>query len=393
MVHDVKQSHGKPVRVALVGTSIEFGGIERVLLNLLEHMDGEVQFIPILFTRTDTKDKSFFERLRGLGLVPRIIYVNSFRPKYANAAWNVVEGISALRNEQFDLIHSHGYRADVISLALSKYFRKPLVSTCHGFVPNDRRLRFYNDLDLRLLRYFARIIAVSTSMRWDLIESGIAPDRIAVITNAVCEIAAAERDRKRTTAREQLRVRSDEFVFGYVGRLSQEKGLEFLIGAAQPLSSSARAWRLLIVGDGPQRDELTRMARDLCVADRIKFLGFQRDPSLWYAAMDAFVLPSLTEGTPMALLEAMANHLPVIASAVGGVPAILSDGENGLMVGPGDPAHLYQAMDRVLNDGGLRTVLSNGAADSVRRRFDVGSWIRNVREVYTSVLEKRRVAA
>ena len=100
----------RPIRVVLAATSIEFGGIERVLLNLIRHMGPTVEFLVLVFTRTDTREKSFFDGLRALGVHTETIYVNAFRPKYINAAYNVREAIAILRKQRFDLIHSHGYR-------------------------------------------------------------------------------------------------------------------------------------------------------------------------------------------------------------------------------------------------------------------------------------------
>jgi glycosyltransferase involved in cell wall biosynthesis len=135
---------------------------------------------------------------------------------------------------------------------------------------------------------------------------------------------------------------------------------------------------------------LEKAVRGCGLGDKVLFVGFQADPAAWYPAMDAFVLPSLTEGTPMALLEAMANGLPVIASSVGGVPAILSNGENGILVPQADPTGLVEAMQAVAGSRELRMKLSDGAILSVRENHDVNSWIRKVCEVYRTMLQENR---
>lgn len=377
-----------PIRIALLATSIEFGGIEQVLLNLLRHMDRSVEFFPLVFTRTDAKETSFFDRLHDMKLPHGTIYVNAFKPKYLNAAHNVAEARSILRGQRFDLIHSHGYRADVIGILLSKWLRLPLVSTCHGFVPNDRRLRFYNSLDTFILRHFDNVIAVSGQMKDHLVENGVPAARIRVITNAVGAVADGAGSDKRIAVRAQLGIRSTDFVFGFVGRLSEEKGLDHLLRATGELSGRFPAARILIVGDGPRRKQLEQDARDRRLDDRVHFVGFQSDTSTWYPAMDAFVLPSLTEGTPMALLEAMAYGLPVIATFVGGVPAIVTNGENGLLVPPADSDSLVTAMAEVLSDCTLRKVFSLGALRTVRDEYDVEAWTRKVRDVYTATVNR-----
>ena len=374
------------IRVAVLATSVHFGGIERVLLSQLQHMDDTVELVPVLFTRTDAADTGLFERLRRLGVAHHVIAVNQSRAKYWNPVRNIGATLALFRTGRFDLVHSHGYRADAIALVAGKWFRLPLISTCHGFIANDRRLQLYNWLDIRMLRHFSRIIAVSAPMKNDLVDRGLEPERVQVITNAVPPRAAAERERDRSDLRRRLGIADDEFVFGSVGRLSREKGLEYLLRAAGHLDADG-AWRLVLVGEGAEREALERLAGELEIDKRVHFAGFQRDPETWYAAMDALVLPSLTEGTPMALLEAMAGGLPVIATAVGGVPGVIENGWNGLLVAPADQDALLGAMRNVAADAKLRAELSARALDTIRERYDVQRWSRTMRDLYVALAD------
>jgi glycosyltransferase involved in cell wall biosynthesis len=381
----------RPLQVALFATSVQFGGIERVLLNLLEHMNPGVELFPVVFTRTDTTETSFFDRLRELRMPHKLLYVNEVPPvNVANPIVNLWQVISLFRSRRFDLIHTHGYRADIFGLLLSRLFRIPLVSTCHGFIGNDRRLRFYNFLDARVLRRFTRVIAVSSKMKEDLTLQGVNGSRIRVITNAVPEVSTGEHESNRRTIREQLHFANDDFVFGYVGRLSEEKGINYLLEAAGTLAAQSSKVRVLIVGDGPRRGDLEQQALKGRFPVHATFAGFQSNTGPWYDAMDAFVLPSLTEGTPMALLEAMAHRLPVIASAVGGVPKVLTDGENGVLVPSADTERLSKAMDAVASSASLRASLSEKAVQTVSRQYDVQTWIEGVHDVYMETVREER---
>ena len=383
----------RPIRVAVLATTVHFGGIERVLLMLLRHMDADIELVPVLFTRTDTEQRAFFDSVESLGTAPHTLYVNTSRAKYANPVRNIKETMAIFRNERFDLIHSHGYRADLISLVVARWFRLPVVSTCHGFIANDLHLSFYNRLNVFLLRFFSRVIAVSDRMKADLISGGVNDARIDVVTNAVESVTETNRDRWRRDVRCRLGIGSDDFVFGYVGRLSEEKGLTHLVDAANVAFVGGRPCRILIVGEGTQQRALELQVEAHGLRDRVCFAGFQSEPSMWYPAMDAFVLPSLTEGTPMALLEAMAEGLPIVATEVGGVPAIISNMVNGILVPPSDPVRLADAMRSVATDEGLRRRLSECAVRSVRETYDVRTWIRRTREVYLTALEGRRSPA
>lgn len=378
------------IRVALLATVVDFGGIESVLLTLFRHMVPGVELFPLLFTRTDKEANYFFESLDVLNVPYDIIYVDTSKYKYVNPIRNIGETIARFRKQRFDLIHSHGYRADLIGLVTSKYFSLPIVSTCHGFISIDQRLSVYNKLDIFLLRYFNRVIAVSERMKNDLVAKGLDDKKIQLITNAVSQQPRSDTAAIRREARARMGIGEEEFVFGFVGRLSEEKGLDYVVEAMKQRSQKDDPWRLVLLGEGPHRSTLDQAVRDAGLEDKVLFVGFQNFTASWYPMMDAFVLPSLTEGTPMALLEAMANGLPVIATSVGGIPAVLSSGENGILVPPADPDGLFDAMRSIAENDDLRTRLSIGAIASIRRDYSVRKWIKKVVEVYTTTLQQTR---
>jgi glycosyltransferase involved in cell wall biosynthesis len=371
----------------LFATTIEFGGIEQVLLSLVRHLDADVDFVPVLFTRRNTVGNSFISTLRDRGLPVETIIVDGSSAKYFNPLRNIKDAVSVLRKCRVDLVHAHGYRADVIALIAARAFRLPVVSTCHGFIANDSRQSLYNRLDMFLLRYFTRVIAVSTPMRDELIARGVNSGRVDVIANAVEVVGVAGASQKRRQMRTRLGFGDRDFVFGFVGRLSDEKGVGHLVQATKRVIAEHESSRVLIVGAGPARESLEAAVGALGLASRVHFAGFQADTSDWYAAMDAFVLPSLTEGTPMALLEAMSHRLPVIATSVGGVPSVVSHLQNGVLVPPGDPIGLCDAMGLVVGDGALRARLRDNAVRAVREKFGVHMWAEKMRATYLSACQ------
>jgi glycosyltransferase involved in cell wall biosynthesis len=226
-------------------------------------------------------------------------------------------------------------------------------------------------------------------MRDELVRRKVNPSRIDVIPNAIEALTDDVVESARRTSRERLGIGDDELILGYVGRLSTEKGLEHLIAALSLGSPVEGPWRLLIVGDGPERRALEAMATQARLDGRVTFAGFQSDASPWYAAMDALILPSLTEGTPMALLEAMAHRVAVIASAVGGVPAVVSGGVSGVLVPPGDRPALCRALRDVASSNTMRQSLAAAGQQTVRDRYNVCNWAAAVRRVYDKVLAHR----
>ena len=376
------------LRVALLATAVEFGGIDRVLANLVRGMDADVELLPILYTRRDTVKHRLFDILAELDVRFDKIYVDASRRRYPTPLRDLLHTLASVRGRRVDLIHSHGYRADVFGVVAAKMLGLPIVSTCHGYVATDRRLGLYNRLDLVALRRFDRVIAVSDQLRTELIGHGVDPRRVQTVVNAIGDDRRPDRDRLRIEVRLRHGIASHEILFGFVGRLGQEKGLAYLVDALASLGDGRI--KLLLVGDGPQRTSLQDAVLRAGVGDKVLFVGFQDDPGGWYPAMDIFVLPSLTEGTPMVLLEAMSSGLPVIATAVGGMPSIVTDLDNGLLIPPADATRLARAMSALATDHGLRCALAGRARVSVLEKFDVRAWIHTMRDVYESTVAEKQ---
>jgi glycosyltransferase involved in cell wall biosynthesis len=376
------------LRIALLATVVEFGGIERVLLTLLQHKGAGLKFSPIFYTRAGNERNHFLKSVDAAGIAYEAIHVDASRFKYLNPIRNIGETVARLRAGRFDLVHSHGYRADLIGFVAARYLGLPIVSTCHGFISTDSNLRVYNNLDMFLLRYFDRVVAVSEQMRGDLVARGVDDGKIQVITNAVHEESGSDTVQSRAKTRLKLGIAEEEFVVGFVGRLSEEKGLRYLLEAARRWASTQYRWRIVLVGDGPHRAALEQLAGSYGLTDKVLFTGFQGNTAEWYPAMDAFVLPSLTEGTPMVILEAMANSVPVIATAVGGVSAMITGGRDGILVPPADASRLLEAMQTLASDRDLRKRLCANATQMIRRGHSVERWMQQMTEVYVTALEQ-----
>jgi glycosyltransferase involved in cell wall biosynthesis len=170
----------------------------------------------------------------------------------------------------------------------------------------------------------------------------------------------------------------------YIGRLSPEKNVEVLLEAVARLRQRGVELRLLLAGEGPEREALEAVVASRRLGDRVRFLGFQSDTFGLLRRAGAFVLPSRTEGVPMALLEAMAAGVPVVASAVGGIPGVT--GGDALLVAPGDAGALADALERVLTDAALATVLRRGARRRYLDEFTVGRMADRYLAFYQSVL-------
>lgn len=366
----------------------DFGGAEKVVLSLMKNINSDLfELVPIIFTRSCLLDTVFFREFDKTGKKYHTIFADKHKIKYLNPVVNIIEAYKLLKKYEFDLVHTHGYRADILGIILSRLTGLPIVSTCHGFISNDLNLKLYNKLDRYLLRYADRIMAVSDGIKNDLIKSGINEKRIAMIQNAVEQNGNKERfTRNRRAKRRLFNIQEKEFVVGYIGRLSEEKGVKYLIEAHTLLAESGALVKMLIIGDGPQRKELEDLVKNAGSDGSVMFTGFQNDIENWLPAMDVFVLPSLTEGTPMSLLEAMAGGIPVVATAVGGVPQVVDSKKNGILVSPGKPEEIKDAIHVLYNNETLRTRFSQEAQKTVRIKYDIKDWINKIETEYSKVL-------
>ena len=254
---------------------------------------------------------------------------------------------SALRSRPVDILHTHGYKGNVIGALTGRWAGvRSFVRTAHGRMEPwegiDRpKMNLYAALDHLVDRYAVdRVIAVSSDLYQDL-ASRLPAGRVALIRNGIDprRVEAIVQPRE---LRQQLGLAQENPLFGTVGRLTPVKGLEYFLQAARRILVLLPDAQFLIVGEGPLQPELQRRARELGIERAVSFLGFRPDVPDITNMLDVFVMPSLHEGLPLALLEAMVLGKPIVASAVGGIREVLHD-PRGWLVPPGDVGALQDA--------------------------------------------------
>jgi glycosyltransferase involved in cell wall biosynthesis len=238
-----------------------------------------------------------------------------------------------------DAIHSHGYKPDVYGGVAAKMAGLPMLSTCHLWTRATWALRGYARIDALMLRRFDKVVAVSQPILDELQKAGIASEKLALIPNQIsAERFGAGKPEFRSI------FGKDAFIFGAACRQVSAKGVDVLLRAAKVVTESLPEARFLIAGDGPKAEEYHELARNLGVGGKVRFLGRCGTMPNFYASLDVFVLPSLDEGMPIALLEAMAEGRPVIATKVGSVERVVRNELFGRLIAPGDSAALASAM-------------------------------------------------
>ncbi len=298
--------------------------------------------------------------------------------------WEERRQVAALaRRYDVHVAHTHGYRPNVVDAGALRALDLPVVSTVHGFTGGDWRNRLYQRLQRWSFRRFDAVVAVSEPMVNGLIASGVPAARISIIPNGYAPSAPIL---SREAAREALGLPADAYIVGWVGRLSYEKGLDVLLDALALLRD--RPIVLAVVGDGRERARLQARAAALRIAPAIRWVGLVPDAAPLYRAFDMFALSSRTEGTPIALFEAMDALVPAVATAVGGVPAVVSSAE-ALLVPPDQPAQLAEALHTVLADPAAARTRASAARERLVRTYGVERWAERYEDVYREVLGRR----
>jgi glycosyltransferase involved in cell wall biosynthesis len=309
-----------------------------------------------------------------------------------------------IRRERPDILHTHTAKAGAVgrvAALLAGDARPPIVvHTFHGHV-----LRGYFDpvrtLGFRLLeRWLARattvLIAVSPEVRDDLVRLGVAPaSKFAVIRLGI-ELSERLPDvdghRGRRT-RALVGIPERAFVVGWIGRMTAVKRTDDVVRAMRLLVDRGVDAYLCLVGDGPDREPLEKLAHELGIARRCLFVGYQEDVSGFYAAFDVLLLPSVNEGTPVSAIEALAAGRPVVATRVGGVPDVVVDGQDGFLVEPGDVDGLAERLASLAADPARRREMGEHGRNRVLPRYGVSRLIDDVDRLYRSLLEARPSAS
>lgn len=367
-----------PLTILHLSAPAEAGGLETVVLDLgaglLER--GHRVVLGAILDAPGAADATP-RRAEVLGIevarivVPHRAYLREYR------------AIAALIDEvRADVVHTHGYRADLLGGRAARRAGVPWIATAHGFTGGGAKARLYEFLQVRAFRRAARVVAVSRPVRERLVRSGVPGSHVQHIPNAWAPKPLLDR----AEARRRLGIAGSEVVVGWVGRLTPEKGADVFLEGMSGLRDLP--WCASIIGDGSQRSALERQAEALGIGDRVRWHGLLPDAVGLYPAFDVWVLSSRTEGTPIALFEAMAAGIPVVATEVGGVPDVLSPNE-GLLVPSERPEALAAAVRAVLVKPGPAKERADAAHRRLRNAFTLTSWVEAHAALYRAVVGPR----
>ncbi len=369
----------KPKVLHIIDTHF-VGGAGKVLLQFLKNRaHSQIESFVGCFRYRNPPSTEFIDAVRSLGYPLALFRQRSFLDPLP--FWHVW---SYLNKGGFSLLETHGYKANFIAWGITRFNSIPWIAVTHGWTDENRRMRLYNRLDRWLLRYADLVITVSPQLQKEMCLLRGEKKHTQMVLNAVDpDFIRYGGEEKAIIAR--YRKSTNTLLLGVFGRLSPEKGHHILFQACRGLVKEHNAV-LIVVGDGPERAALEQLRSTLDLEEHIFFTGQRQAMGDYYRAIDLLVLPSLSEGLPFVMLEAMVLHKPVLASDVGAVSKVIRDGENGWLVTAGDVDAMRRKLAVIIADrDGLKSMGAR-AKQSLEPDFMIGRQQREMLSLYHQML-------
>ncbi|MBB5342498.1 glycosyltransferase family 4 protein [Tunturibacter empetritectus] len=281
-----------------------------------------------------------------------------------------------------DVIHAHGYKADLYSYFALRQSAVPLVSTCHTWYDNDLAVSFYGMADRFVLRSYAAVVAVSEEVRQRLLKAGVRKEKIHLVRNGI-DLRPFE---NALPSLREISSHDRSPIVGLVGRLATEKGVDIFLRAAARVLVQLPSTKFVVVGDGPDREQLELHIDELQIRKNLSMLGRRDDMPSVYASLDIMVSASRREGLPIAILEGMASSLPIVATAVGAVPTIVLNGSTGVLVPAEDVEALASEIAKLLINPAQRQQLGAAAKKLIEEEFSAQRMTADYLHVYEQAI-------
>lgn len=376
----------KKINILFLYSSKGFGGIVRnlsILVNNLNHKTFNI-FVVSLANKEDSNSdvkldadsKAAFYRIDERR---RLDFKAMRELKYL------------LNTHNIDILSCHGYKADIYGFILRKFYKCniKLVTMAHGWVTPGVKIQLYYALDKLAIRCFDSIVAVSEGLCREMLKYKIPSRKIAVINNGI-NAEAFKRTGNRNLFRERLDLSKEDFLIGFIGRLSREKNIETVMLSFRDVLSSFKNAKFLITGDGPERKRLEKLSIDLRMVANVKFIGFQENTREIYSILDLYVSASLKEGLPNSILEAQVVGVPCIAADIAGNSDIIKDGVNGFLFKPKDHNELSRKIATLLKDKELAGKFVSEGQKIIKAKFSVQERIARLEGLYQKIAARNK---
>jgi len=372
------------MRIVHLLASPFYGGPERQMLGLASHLPAGMESVYLSFAERGLA-QPFIDEVRRRGYPGELLTHNM-----PDLRACVAEVTAKLRELRADLLCCSVYKPDIVGWFAARRAGIPVVAVSHGWTAHTWKVRLNEAIDRWALRRMDAVVCVSEGQAGKVRRAGVPGDRVIVIHNAVGDEAFTGPDAACRGEMAGWFASPPAHLIGTAGRFSPEKGFAVLVEAAAIVVRERPDTGFVIFGDGPLRPDLERLVAERQLTGRVVMPGFRNDLVRYLPNLDAGVMSSFTEGLPVFLLEAAAAGLPVVATAVGGIPEVIVDGRTGHLVPPGDPAALARQLLQLRQDDTARAAMGQAARARVRAAFSFEAMGRRYGEVFAALAARRR---
>lgn len=298
--------------------------------------------------------------------------------------------ISLLKSLNIQILHSHLFHANLLARLIGRLMGVPIIISTEHIMGLEGRWRlFLNRITCGLVDMF---IAVSFAVKEFMIKNiGIKSSKITVVQNGIEYEGFQVFDSVKENKISEFAFKQDDKIVGTVARIHKQKGHIYLLSAAKEVVKEVPEAKFLIVGDGPLKNDMEKVSVNLGIAKNVIFTGFYKDIPGILSILDVFVLPSLWEGLPITILEAMAMKKAVIATDVSGNPEVVADNVTGILIPAKNPHSLAQAIIKLIKDEGLRVKMGEAGYNRVRQFFNVNKMVDETAAIYQKLIKEKNV--
>ena len=368
-------------KVFIIIDSVKLGGPGKGILQYLERNRDDIDYLIVNFTQGGSENFEFVDVARERGHPVELI-----KETYRLNPMTVFIALKMFREGKYNIIQSHGYKGHIIAYIVSRITGCKWLAMAHGWTRENLKIRAYNALERLLLRYPDYVVAVSPILYNILNKQRSKKRKLRLVLNAVDEKEIPFSGTK-INIREHYGLSDNDFVLGVFGRFSPEKGHDIMLKALSKLTGQYPQLKLLLIGEGQEYKNLKKIVEEEKLEQHVFFCGYQKNVGDYYTAVDLVVLPSLSEGLPNVVLEAMVLGKPVLATKVGGVPEIIEHDVNGWLVEAGSSKALEQQIRKLLHDKSSLNRIQNKTKNSIMPKFCPDARARMIRSMYDDMLK------
>jgi len=370
----------RKINVIHLVEELTIGGLEKILTTIVLNLNKKKYNVSVWCLR---EGGFFADKLVKEGIDVKILRISTSRNPLS-----IYKLYRLLKSHKFDIIHTHAYSAGTIG-RVSAFLAGVTIVISHNHSVYTYYNKYYHFVEWLLSFITDRVICISDKINVFAREiQRISAKELITIHNGIDDVCAVTGKRS-SGLKKELGIPIKHSVVGTIAHLEEHKGLKYLLKAASLLLASRSDISFLFVGEGTLKGELKKLCVDLKIEKTVIFAGERNDMPEILFSIDIFVLPSLREGLPLTILEAMACGRPVIATNVGGIPEAVKDGENGILVYPKDPEALYRAMNELLGDREKREKMGRIGKRMCDESFRAQTMVEKIEDLYDFFINKK----